>query len=86
MDDATRSRLAKLRAECGCTAGSLALLFSVAAYVSYALWLDPASRGAGERIAVGAGLAFCSALAGKALGILWARLQYRRLLRLQIAD
>jgi len=80
MDDATRSRLAKLKAECGCQAGSVALLLSVAAYMTHALWLDAVSRGAGERIVVGICLGFSSALAGKVLGILWARYQYRKLL------
>jgi drug/metabolite transporter (DMT)-like permease len=82
MDDATGRRLAKLKAECGCTAGSAALLLSVAAYVIYAVWLDPVSRSLGERLITGIVVGLVAMLLGKILGVLWARYQYHHLLRL----
>lgn len=80
MDDATRRRLAALRSECGCNAGSAALLLSVGAYVIYSIWLDPVIRSLGERVIIGIGIGLAGMLMGKILGIAWARYQYRRLL------
>jgi hypothetical protein len=81
MDDATRSRLAKLKSECGCNAGSVALLVSVGTYVGYSLWLDPVVRGFGERVIIGTVICLAGMLIGKVMGIAWARYQYRQLLR-----
>lgn len=79
MDNATRFRLAKLRSECGCRAGSVALLVSVGAYVFYAVWMDPVIRTRRERVIIGVCVGLTGALVGKILGVLWARYQYRQL-------
>ena len=79
MDSATRSRLNNLRTECGCRAGSVALLVSVGAYLIHVNWLDPVTRSHGERIITGICVGLAGMLAGKILGVLWARYQYRRL-------
>jgi hypothetical protein len=81
MDDATRRRLAELKSECGCNAGSAALLLSVGAFVIYSVWLDPVMRSLGERVLIGMGIGLAGMLMGKILGIAWARYQYRKLLR-----
>lgn len=83
MDDATRRRLGELKSECGCNAGSAALLLSVGAYVTYSIWLDPVVRSLGERVIIGIGIGLAGMLIGKILGIAWARYQYRQLLRAQ---
>lgn len=80
MDDTRRRRLAKLRSECGCTAGAVALLVAVGAYVIYSAWLDPLNRSLGERAIIGVGIGLGAMLIGKILGIAWAHYQYRQLL------
>jgi hypothetical protein len=81
MDEARRARLAKLKSECGCNAGLVALLLTVGAYLGYSLWLDPVVRSLGERVITGIVVALAGMLIGKMLGIGRARYQYRRLLR-----
>ena len=83
MDETTRSRLAKLRSECGCQAGAVALLISVGAYVIHAVRLDPVTSSHREQVIIGIFVGLAGALIGKILGILWARHQYRQLLSTQ---
>jgi hypothetical protein len=83
MDDVTSRQLNKLKTECGCQAGSVALLVSVGAYVIHTLWMDPVTRSHLERVVTGICVGFAGALIGKILGILWARYQYHQLIGAQ---
>jgi hypothetical protein len=83
MDDATRRRLAELKAECGCNAGAAAFLLAVGAFVAYSVWLDPVVRSLGERIIIGVVIGLVAMLIGKVLGMSFARYQARQLLRTQ---
>lgn len=83
MDDTTRRRLAELKSECGCKAGSIGFVLFVSAYVSFAVWLDPAVRSLGERVVLGIAAGLAGMLVGKVLGVLRARYQYRQLLSAQ---
>ena len=76
MDPAEAGRLEALRTECGCRAGAWAVLLALLVYAVRA-WLEPAGRGWRSRLLWGAGVALAAAVAGKVLGILWARLRYR---------
>ena len=83
MDEATRRRLAELRSACGCKSGAAAMLLTVIAYASYAVWLDPESVSLAARLLSGFGAALLGMAIGKILGIGWARYQYRQLLKAQ---
>jgi hypothetical protein len=80
MDRAEARRLEELRTDCGCRAGGKAVLLALVGYALWA-WLEPASRTWGSRLLQGVVVALAAAVAGKILGILWARYRYWRLAR-----
>lgn len=83
MEDALERRAARLKSECGCKAGAIALLLSVAAYSLFAMRADSVSRGIREHFVIGTCVAVAAATIGKILGMLWAHHQYRELMRAQ---
>jgi hypothetical protein len=80
MNRADARKLEELRTDCGCRVGGRALCLALVLYASWA-WLEPGSRTARSRLLVGAAVVLAAAVAGKILGILWARYRYRRLAR-----
>ena len=84
-DDDSRRQLDGLRTECGCRAGGVTLAFSVSAYGLWA-WMNSTSRGMGPRLLAGAEIGLVAAVAGKLLGILWARYRYVALRRRLLAE
>jgi hypothetical protein len=81
MDDSTRHRLRKLRTECGCRAGAITMLLFLGAYALSTTWMTSTPHSRREQVLLVGCVALAGALTGKALGIIWARYQYWRLLR-----
>ncbi len=80
MDRTDPRKLQALRTECGCRAGGWAVLLSLA---GCAVWagVDPGSRRWPSWLVTVGGVALTAAVAGKLLGIFWARYRYWRLTR-----
>lgn len=83
MDADLDRRIDRLRKACGCRAGMAALLAASGAYGLYAAFWDSAVLGLRHRVFAALGLGLAAAVAGKLVGLLWAQLQLRRLLRQQ---
>jgi hypothetical protein len=74
------TRIAKLRAACGCKEGLLALVLAVAAYIFLPQYF-PSSETTWGAVGIGVGVALCGAILGKFAGLLIAQVRLRQLLR-----
>ncbi len=75
--EANRRKLQALNTDCGCVAGTVAVL--LAAYAHYFLYAHVHRYTRKEKIIAGCGIFVASALLGKTFGILLARLRHKKL-------
>jgi hypothetical protein len=74
-------KLHSLRHSCGCKSGAAALLMSLAASLFYFFFDSGMVYSSREKILFISLLGFVSAIMGKVIGIVWARIRYYRLRR-----
>ena len=77
--EANRRRLQALNTDCGCVAGTVAVLLAMAAYAHYFFYAHANLYDRKEKIIAGCGIFVASALLGKTFGILLARLRHKKL-------
>jgi uncharacterized membrane protein YsdA (DUF1294 family) len=79
--EANRPKLQALNTDCGCVAGTVAMLLAMAAYAHYFLYAHVDQYTRKEKIIAGCAILVASGLLGKTFGILLARLRHKTLKR-----